>query len=108
MSFLRQVFKHIKLIMLILGVILVLVAGIIIYSSIFQPRLSTEAVVTELKSLNRWETTSYTIEKVINKGSNQNKFAQILFGDRILLIAHGSVIAGFDLSNITANSVSVL
>lgn len=104
---LKQVFKHIRLIMLTIGAILVLGSFAIIYSYIFTPRLGTAAVLVQLKSLNRWETASYTIEKVIDKGTNQNTFTQILFGDRILLIAHGDIIAGFDLSNITANSVSV-
>ena len=99
--------KHIKAIGILIGIILVIIAGAIIYNSIFHPRLGSEAVVTELTSLNRWETAQMSIEKVIDKGQNQNKFTQILFGDRILLIAHGDVVAGFDLTTISKNSVQV-
>jgi hypothetical protein len=103
----KQIVKHIRLIAIAFGVLLVFVASIIIYNSFSNPRFSSEAVVTQLKSLNRWETASFSIEKVIDKGTSQNKFAQILFGDRILLIARGEVIGGFDLENITANSVLI-
>ncbi len=103
----KQIVKRIKLIAVIIGVLLVLIAGVVIYNSLVHSPQSSQAVVTQMRSLNRWETASFSIEKVIEKGTSQNKFAQILFGDKILLIAHGEVIAGFDLSNITANSVSV-
>lgn len=103
----KQVFKHIRLIFIIFCILIVFIAGLIIYNSLFHSRLDTQAVVLELKSLNRWETASFSIEKVVDKGTDQNKFAQILFGNRILLVAHADVIAGFDLSNITSNSIAI-
>lgn len=60
-----------------------------------------------MRSLNRLETASFTIEKVIDAGTSGNAFSQFLFGDRLLLIAHGNVIAGFDLSVLDAKSVSI-
>lgn len=73
--------------------------------SSFTVRMSRETVIQEMKALNRLETASYTIEKVIDAGTNGNTFQQILFGDRILLVAHGQVIAGFDLSKIKNSDV---
>ncbi len=68
---------------------------------------NTTAVVQEMKSLNRWETASFTIEKVIDTGTNGNVFQQFLFGNRILLVAHGEVIAGFDLSKFSKNDIAI-
>jgi hypothetical protein len=63
--------------------------------------MSSETVVKQIESLNRLETASYTIEKVIDAKTNGNAFQQFLFGDRLLLIAVGKVVAGFDLSKVT-------
>lgn len=69
---------------------------------------SRAAVIKEMRSLSRLETASFTIEKVIDAGSTGgNIFQQFLFGDKILLIAHGQVIAGFDLSQISDADVKV-
>ena len=68
--------------------------------------LSQTAVVTEIKSLSRLETATFTIEKIIQAGGQENAFQTILFGDKILLIAHANVIAGFDLSQFTTSGVS--
>lgn len=56
------------------------------------------AVIRQIKALNRLETSSASIEKVIEAGQEGNPLYNLLVGDRILLIAHGQVIAGFDLS----------
>ncbi|MES2985627.1 MAG: DUF4230 domain-containing protein [Patescibacteria group bacterium] len=64
------------------------------------------AVIKEIQALNKIETASFTIEKIIEGGSEGNAFQKILFGDKILLIAHGSVVAGFDLSKIKAEDVT--
>ncbi|MGI8419200.1 MAG: DUF4230 domain-containing protein [Candidatus Levyibacteriota bacterium] len=63
------------------------------------------AVIQQIRALNRWETSSYTIEQVIDNGTGGNVFQRFLFGDRILLIAHGSVTAGFDLANLSMDSI---
>lgn len=65
------------------------------------------AVVTEIQKLNRLETASFTIEKIIDAGVKGNAFSEILFGDRILLIAHGEVIAGFDFSKLSEDAIKV-
>jgi hypothetical protein len=70
--------------------------------------LSSAAVIKEVRSLQRLETASFTIEKIIDGGNNNdNIFSQLLFGDKILLIAHGQVIAGFDLSQMSEKDIKV-
>jgi hypothetical protein len=68
---------------------------------------SRVAVIKEIRNLQRLETASFTIEKIIDGGTSGNVFQQLLFGDRILLIAHGQVIAGFDLSQISEKDVVI-
>ena len=60
-------------------------------------KIDRPAVIREIKALNRLETTSMAIEKVITAGQEGNALYNMLFGDKLLLIAHGQVIAGFDL-----------
>jgi hypothetical protein len=70
---------------------------------------SRTAVIREIKSLNRLETAQFTIDKVIEAGTDKNDstFSQILYGDRLLLIAHGTIIGGVDLSKLTENDVQI-
>lgn len=66
------------------------------------------AVIKEVQSLNRLETASFTIEKIIDAGTtDSNAFNNFFFGDKILLIANGKVIAGFDLSQIKESDIQV-
>lgn len=66
------------------------------------------SVIKEIRTLQRLETASYTIEKVIDGGTKEtNAFSQFLFGDKILLIAHGQVIAGFDFSQLSEKDIEV-
>jgi hypothetical protein len=57
-------------------------------------------IIREVQSLARLETIQYSVEKVITAEINQGVFGP-LFGDRLLLVAHGYVIAGIDLSQLT-------
>lgn len=68
---------------------------------------SGEPIITQLRELKRYETSSFTVEQIIEAGEEGNRFQEILFGDRILLIAHGEVIAGFDLSGLTDENIVV-
>ncbi|MBV6395294.1 MAG: hypothetical protein HFACDABA_00869 [Anaerolineales bacterium] len=55
--------------------------------------------ITEIRSLARLETIQYTVEKVITAEQGQGTFS-FLFGDKLLFVAHGFVIAGIDMSKI--------
>ncbi|MFN2271080.1 MAG: DUF4230 domain-containing protein [Anaerolineae bacterium] len=50
----------------------------------------------EIESLSKLETASYSVEKIITAESGQGPFG-FLFGDRLILVAHGKVVAGVDL-----------
>jgi hypothetical protein len=57
-------------------------------------------IVHEVQELARLETMQYTVEKVIIAETGQGPFG-FLFGDRLLLVAHGVVIAGVDLEKLS-------
>ncbi len=100
-----------KKILLILLIIIIVAMSISKYSGTFSIKkyFNTDqvAVVKEIVALNRIETASFNIEKIIEAGKGASSLQNILFGDKILLIAHGQVIAGFDLSSITKENVEV-
>lgn len=72
-------------------------------------RVNAAAVVQRVQRLNRLETTSYTIEKVIESEQTSNVpwIGDWLSGDRLLLVAHGTVVAGIDLSQLRPEDVLV-
>ncbi len=61
-------------------------------------------IIHDVRSLARLETIQYSLEKVIVAESGQGPFG-FLFGDRLLFIAHGSVIAGVDLEKISPDDL---
>ncbi|MGB9591943.1 MAG: DUF4230 domain-containing protein, partial [Candidatus Kryptoniota bacterium] len=56
-------------------------------------------IIHSVRSLARLETIQYSVEKVITAESGQGPFG-FLFGDKLLLVAHGIVIAGVDLEKL--------
>src|SRR3989338_7618667 len=73
-----------------------------------QGNTNRAAVIKQIQSISRLETASFTIEKIIDEGSTgDNVFQRLLFGDKILLIAHGQAIAGFDLSQVSVKDIQV-
>ncbi|MFN2283118.1 MAG: DUF4230 domain-containing protein [Anaerolineae bacterium] len=60
---------------------------------------SAATVIEGVQALSRLETASYQMEKVITAESGQGPLG-FLFGDRLLLIAYGEMIAGVDVSYI--------
>ncbi len=76
-------------------------------TSPFTVNTSSPSVITQLQKLNRFETSSFTIEKIIDAGTNYGALQQFLLGDRLLLIAHGKVIAGFNLSQLQDKDIVV-
>lgn len=87
--------------------LVVIVMAVLVFQNLMLNRANTTAVVREIRALNRWETASFTVEKIIDNGNSGNIFQQFLFGDRILLVAHGEVIGGFDLSILSENDIKV-
>jgi hypothetical protein len=57
-------------------------------------------IIHEVRSLARLETIQYSVEQVISAESNQGTFGW-LFGQKLLFVAHGIVIAGIDMEKIS-------
>jgi len=63
-------------------------------------------IIREVRSLARLETIHYTVEKVITAEIGQGDL-KFLFGDRLLLVAHGYVIAGVDLAKLEDDDLEI-
>lgn len=96
-----------KIILVILAVLLFLILiGVIWFSrQRISPayRFGTDraTVIQQVRSLSRLETVSFQIDKVIEAGTDYDRLRQFLFGDKLLLVAHGEVTAGFDLTQMS-------
>lgn len=68
---------------------------------------SSVSVVEKIRRLSRLETVVYSIDKVV-EGQRENAILpDFLAGDKLLLVAHGEVIAGIDLSQLESSDVSI-
>ena len=70
-------------------------------------RVDQPAVVRQIRALERMETASYTMDKIISGERENPVLPNFLAGDRLLLVAHGEVIAGLDLSKLQPGDVQV-
>lgn len=62
--------------------------------------------ITQVRSLARLETIQYSIEKVITAEIGQGTFG-FLFGDKLLFVAHGTVIAGIDMAKMNPGDMQL-
>ena len=60
--------------------------------------------INEIRALARLETIQYSVEKVITGEINGGTF-QALFGDKILFVGHGTVIAGIDMEKLNPENM---
>jgi hypothetical protein len=64
-------------------------------------------VVHQIQQLQRLETVSYTMDKIIS-GEHANAYLpKFLAGDRLLLVVHGEVVAGINLAGLRPSDVLV-
>ena len=63
-------------------------------------------IINEVRPMARLETIQYTVEKVVTAEIGQ-EFLGDFFGDRLLFIAHGEVIAGIDLSKLSSEDLEM-
>jgi hypothetical protein len=63
-------------------------------------------IIRDVRSLARLETIQYTVEKVITAEQGQGTLG-VLFGDKLIFVAHGQVIAGVDLSKLAAGDIDI-
>jgi len=61
-------------------------------------------IVNEVRTLARLETIQYSVEKVITAQEGQGQLSA-LFGDKLLFVAHGVVIAGIDLAKMNPQDI---
>ena len=64
------------------------------------------AILHQVRSLARLETIQYSVERVVTAETGQGTFG-FLFGDRLLLVAHGIVVAGIDLEKLAPADLRV-
>lgn len=63
--------------------------------------------IQQMKNLNRLETQRFSIERVVEALTARGDPLDTLLGERLLLIASGDVVAGVDLSKLTARDVII-
>lgn len=63
-------------------------------------------IVHEVRSMARLETIQYSVEKIITAETRQGLFG-FLVGDRLLFVAHGTVIAGVDLQKLQPEDMRI-
>jgi hypothetical protein len=79
-----------------------MVRGGAVHITVDQP-----TVIRQIQALQRLESVSYTMDKII-VGERENPILpKFLAGDRLLLVVHGEVIAGVDLSKLQPNDVAI-
>ncbi len=69
--------------------------------------ISGDAIVQEIRQISRLETTTFTIERVIEARQSDGVWPDWLRGDRLLLIANGTIIAGVDMEQLQPSQVVV-
>jgi len=108
----RGIMFYIRTFFIVLLALALLTAGFMLSQSINSSRyrvdVSRPAVIQKIRSLARLETASFTIEKIIDAGTtSKGTLRDLLFADKLLLIAHGQVIAGFDLSQMSQDDIKI-
>jgi hypothetical protein len=69
--------------------------------------ISRGAVIEQIRRIQRLETTTYTIERIIVVKQTDSFWPEWLRGERLLLVAHGDIVAGVDLAGLNEDNVIV-
>jgi hypothetical protein len=69
--------------------------------------VSSPSVVEKIRQLSRLETVEYSLDKIVEGERESAYLPNFLAGDKLLLVAHGEVIAGIDLGQLKAGDVVV-
>ncbi len=70
-------------------------------------RIDPPTIVRQIQQLQRLETVSFSMDKIISGEHDNPYLPKFLVSDRLLLVVHGDVIAGVDLSQLRAEDVSI-
>jgi hypothetical protein len=68
---------------------------------------SQPTVVNKIQRLQRLETVTYSLDKIVEGERTSPILPDFLVGDKLLLVVHGSVIAGIDLSQLKPSDVHI-
>jgi hypothetical protein len=63
--------------------------------------------IKQIRDLNRLETNSFSVERVIEANVQRGNLLDSILGERLLLIASGNVIAGVDMSKLKESDVTI-
>jgi hypothetical protein len=69
--------------------------------------VSAPDVIEKIERLNRLETVKYSLDTVVEGNESSPILPDALAGDKLLLIVHGSIVAGVDLSKLRPDSVQI-
>jgi len=69
--------------------------------------VSSPSVVEKIRQLSRLETVVYSLDKIVEGDRESAILPGFLAGDKLLLVAHGEVIAGIDLGQLKPIDVQV-
>jgi hypothetical protein len=72
-----------------------------------QINVDQPTVVLQIQRLQRLETVSYTMDKIITGERTNPYLPQSLVGERLLLVVHGEVVAGVNLTKLQPNDAQV-
>lgn len=69
--------------------------------------VSQPTILSKIQQLERLETVRFYMDKIVSGEHESPYLPEFLAGDRLLLIVHGEVIAGIDLSKVKAGDIIV-
>jgi hypothetical protein len=72
-----------------------------------QINVDQPTVVRQIQQLQRLETVSYTMDKIISGEHASAYLPKFLAGDRLLLVVHGEVVGGIDLAGLQPGDVLI-
>jgi hypothetical protein len=68
---------------------------------------NASSVVNKIQRLKRLETVSYSLDKIVEGDRQSAILPDFLVGDKLLMVVHGEVIAGIDLSQLRSSDVHI-
>jgi hypothetical protein len=69
--------------------------------------VSAPDVVEKIQRLNRLETVKYSLDTIVEGNESSPLLPDALAGDKVLMIVHGSTVAGVDLSQLKPENVQI-
>lgn len=69
--------------------------------------MSQPTVVNKIQRLQRLETVTYSLDKIVEGNRQSAVLPDFLVGDKLLMVVHGQAIAGIDLSQLKSSDVRI-